>query len=121
MIALFRCNKNHKYRFIFAYLHQSLGLTIYGCACKRSTLSDIIGNLKLKFYLNFKVLAMLLGASIDEMNLGSVGYGLLIGWILWLILLITAIEFFDYLNSKRIKTGILSGFWLSLFSWCFHS
>jgi hypothetical protein len=33
-IALFRCDKNHPYRFVFNYAHQSLGLTTYGFACK---------------------------------------------------------------------------------------
>jgi hypothetical protein len=49
---------------------------------------------------------MFLGVSIDEMNLGSVGYGLLIGWVLWFLMLVASIEIFDYMNNKNKKTSI---------------
>ncbi len=56
------------------------------------------------------MIALFLGASIGEMNLGSVGYGLLIGWVLWLIALIASIELFNFFSNRRKQLSILLRF-----------
>ena len=43
------------------------------------------------------VLASFIGTALERINLGTVGYGILIGWLLLLLLFIVAME---YLNRK---------------------
>ena len=40
----------------------------------------------------FQVVAVFLGVNISEMNLGRIGWGLVVGWALWSILLPLTIE-----------------------------
>lgn len=49
---------------------------------------------------------MFLGVFIEDMNLGRVGWGIMIGYTLWVIILPLIIEIFSILfeNNKSIKT-----------------
>lgn len=79
-VALFRCKKDNCYRFIFNYMHSTFGITIY-------TLVTV---------------SMFLGLSMDRMNLDSLGYLILIGWMIWLFILFIIMEFIEYyLNEEK--------------------
>ncbi len=78
-------------RKIFHYTHRTVGTTTYVLSSKYNA----------KFYywfdfynllIIFEVVTIFLGVNIAEMNLGRIGWGLVVGWTLWSILLPLVIE-----------------------------
>ena len=54
-----------------------------------------------KYFNIYLVITIFLGVVIDRMNLGTSGWGIMIGWSLWVVILPLAIEFYDLLFENR--------------------
>ncbi len=48
---------------------------------------------------------MFCGCSIDRMSMNNIGWGILIGWTIWVFILPAALEVIDY-KLKQIKSPI---------------
>jgi hypothetical protein len=42
-----------------------------------------------------------LGTLIKTVNLGTIGWGIMIGWVVWVVILPLTLEIFQYLFSKQ--------------------
>jgi uncharacterized membrane protein len=85
-VAFIRPHPGTPKRPIFNYFHRTLGLTTFTLA----------------------IVTIYLGVCMDDMNLGSMGWGIMIGWTIWiiifpLILEITQAFFFRKRSGKKVK------------------
>ena len=67
-------------------------------------------NILLFYSLLFKVVSLFLGVLISDMNLGTNGWGVMIGWTIWILALPFILEIFKFLESSDKKSNILITF-----------
>ena len=49
---------------------------------------------------------MYLGVVIKDMRLGDIGWGLMVGWTIWVVVLPVALEVIDFRSSRSKKSKI---------------
>ena len=69
--------------------------------------ADKLKILKLNCFVLQKVVSMFLGLLMPSMNLNEIGYSILIGWTLWLVVLCSTFESLNKLFVKNNQSKIL--------------
>ena len=75
-------------------------------------------NILLFYSLLFKVVSLFLGVLISDMNFGTNGWGVMIGWTIWILALPFILELFDFffVHGKGFRGIIILVFFEEKFS-----
>ena len=95
-MGVFHPDKTSDKRYIFNYAHRGLGFFSFVLA---SVFLSILFSLIL-FIIFFLVVALFLGVLIKKMNIDTVGWRVLTGWLVWIFYFIIQIEIIDHYLKK---------------------
>lgn len=103
MMAIFRPDNEDKSRPTFNLVHRVLG-TFTLCLASKCYLNKY--SLKNVYFICLKVVTLFLGTNIEDLGLGSNGWGVLIGWVAWLVIIPLILEIVESKLGDRSPSNL---------------